>query len=178
MSQPSSERWLPVVGWEGLYEVSDHGRVRSLDRVFVDRMGRTVHLKGRVLRPGPNHKGYLRVNLRAGGRLECKFVHHCVLEAFVGPRPQGYIGCHWDDDHLYNHASNLRWATYSDNQYDRVRNGTHAGANKTHCLRGHRFVAGSYYVTNFGARSCKKCYVSRYKEKKARLEAAEIEDDL
>jgi len=126
----TEERWLPVIGFEGEYEVSDYGRIRSLDRVKVysridQYSGKTLTVtrnhKGRILKPGAKKSGHLSVVLgRAGGS---KDVHIIVLEAFVGPRPPIHEGLHWDDDPNNNHLSNLRWGTRSDNLLDAVRNG-------------------------------------------------------
>lgn len=123
-----SERWLPIPGFDG-YEVSDRGRVRSLDRLRiyerVDRYsGLTITVtrrhKGRVLRPGRSGP-YLSVVL--GREAGSKNVHILVLNAFVGPCPAGHEGCHWDDIGTNNALMNLRWATRSDNLHDAVRNG-------------------------------------------------------
>lgn len=117
----STEIWKPVTGYEGLYEVSDHGRVRSLDR--RDRMGRFY--KGRVLRPRRLKHGYLRVNLCFNGSSEARYVHRLVLEAFVGPCPEGMQACHFPDrDPANNRRSNLRWDAVKANGEDRVRHGT------------------------------------------------------
>lgn len=127
----SAERWLPVVGFAGIYEVSDQGRVRSLDRVQtyqrIDQYsGRVLTIrrrhKGRILRPGAQGKtGHLTVML--GVEEGSRQVHALVLEAFVGPCPDGYECCHRDDRAQNNHLSNLRWGTRSDNLHDAVRNG-------------------------------------------------------
>lgn len=126
----SVERWLPVVGFEGLYEVSDHGRVRSLDREDhyerIDQYsGRMLtirrRLKGRILRPGPTSTGHMTVCL---GRGNVRLVHHLVLEAFVGPRPPPpFEGLHYDDVPSHNFLANLRWGTRSANLHDAIRNG-------------------------------------------------------
>lgn len=125
----AEERWLPVVGFEGLYEVSSHGRVRSLDRVqSYERVlddGRVVHvdrnLKGRLLRAGTVESGHQLVML---GRGHPKLVHALVLTAFVGPRPAGYDSCHHDGDPANNRLGNLRWGTRSENMQDAIRHGT------------------------------------------------------
>jgi hypothetical protein len=58
----------------------------------------------------------------ARGTTKTRLVHHLVLEAFVGPRPDGQVGCHFDDDPRNNRVENLRWDTSSANALDRVRN--------------------------------------------------------
>ena len=117
----TTERWLPVIGFESLYEVSDHGRVRSLDRLIPHGRGSGMRTrKGQILRPGRKSSGHLSVAITRGNSLD---VHCLVLEAFVGPCPDGQEGLHWDDDASNNNLENLRWGTRSDNLYDAVRNG-------------------------------------------------------
>lgn len=133
------EEWRPVVGVEG-YEVSNLGRVRSLDREiecphwdkYAKRFVMTRRrLRGRLLRPGPQAPcGHLSVCL---GRGNSRLVHVLVLEAFVGPKPEGHEGAHWDDEPENNRLENLRWATRGDNLRDAVRNGRKA-AGESHPL--------------------------------------------
>lgn len=123
-----TETWLPVVGYEGLYEVSDLGRVRSLDRVVRqrNRWGTEVDraYPGRVLSPSADSSGYLQVTFSRDGIQYRPLVHHLVLAAFGPPRPEGYIADHADGDRRNNRVDNLRWATWSDNGRNRhdVRN--------------------------------------------------------
>ena len=142
----ADEIWRPVAGCEGQYEVSNLGRVRSLDRIGTQgtRWGRSmsVRLKGRILKPGTVAGGYQYVKIGPVGAL----VHRLVLEAFAGPCPEGMECAHDDGNPANNHASNLRWATKIENQADRRRHGTlpigksHYLAQKTHCKRGHEFT--------------------------------------
>ena len=109
------EEWRPVVGYEGLYEVSNLGRVRSLPRTMKSRRGKEqggYHLKGRVLKQHDTGNGYLAVPMTKG---VCKMVHRLVLEAFV-PNPDNKPCCdHIDANRKNNRVENLRWATYSEN---------------------------------------------------------------
>jgi hypothetical protein len=86
-------------------------------------------------------------------------MHILVLEAFVGPRPAGMEGCHWDDDPTNNHLSNLRWDTRSANARDAVRNGRNQGKNKTHCPRGHELIGANIVAGAIkrGWRQCRAC---------------------
>ena len=121
------EEWRAVVGFEGSYEVSNLGRVRSLDRMLpwkrTLRTGTVVDClrrhAGRILVPQAKEAGHLWVQL---GRGEQVYVHHLVLEAFVGPAPAGTVCCHWDDVPAHNNLKNLRWDTRSANVADFVRN--------------------------------------------------------
>lgn len=125
----NKERWQPVVGFEGLYEVSNFGRVRGVDRILTYE--RTDQYSGKrlcinrkklgiVLRPAPGLSGHLSVVL---GRGNTKSVHVLVATAFIGQNPGGCEVLHFDDDPSNNHLSNLRWGTRSDNLLDAVRNG-------------------------------------------------------
>ncbi len=125
------EKWKDVVGYERLYQVSNLGRVRSMDRVVPHKYSGTITLKGRVLSPYPmlskKRLKSLQVNLCKVGIRTAKRVHRIVLEAFVGPCPAGMEGCHNDRNPANNVVSNLRWDTPSNNQLDRRRHGTHNG---------------------------------------------------
>jgi hypothetical protein len=152
------EQWLPVVGWEGLYEVSDQGRVRSVDRVVpFGSQQRTV--RSRVLKPGRHIRtGTQYVNLCDGPIHRCHSVHLLVLEAFVGPRPEGLHGCHWNDDHDDNRLANLRWDTPSANGHDAVRNGRNHQTLKDECPQGHAYTAENTKVGKGGGRFCRECH--------------------
>jgi hypothetical protein len=167
------ERWLPVVGHRGLYDVSDRGRVRSLDkRVFHGYSGSLVR-RGRVLAQKIDiDGGRCRVRLRKDGSVKMHSVHRLVLEAFVGPCPDGMEGCH--GNFRNNALSNLRWDTKSANQFDSVRHGTHSSARKTHCKRNHEFTPDNTYVFPSGARHCRTCYRMwdrNYRERRATRKA-------
>lgn len=119
-----SEKWRPVVGYEGLYEVSDAGRVRSLDR--ADVRGRRI--SGHVLRPNKSGPGLTHVSVSlhsATGARNTIGVQRLVLHAFVGPCPKGMQACHNDGNGFNNAVGNLRWDTPSNNQLDRRKHGTH-----------------------------------------------------
>lgn len=118
-----TEVWRDVPGLEGEYQVSDAGRVRSLQRKVpaVMRGKRTFKtVPARVLRPGRMNKfGHLSVVL--GGR--SLTVHSLVLAAFVGPRPEGCDVAHNNGDGSDNRLTNLRYASRSDNNRDMVFHG-------------------------------------------------------
>lgn len=123
------EEWRAVPGHPA-YEVSNVGRVRSIDRPMLVRhptRGFVLrHKRGQILRPGTLKSGHQFVVLSGGaGRL----VHALVLLAFVGPRPEGMECCHWDDNPKNNSVDNLRWGTRAENVADFLRNyGRHSGA--------------------------------------------------
>lgn len=102
------EIWKPVVGFEGLYDVSSIGRVR---RSGGGQGARSGHV--RRLFPDPN--GYYRVMLYRGGRYAQRTVHRLVAEAFHGPRPTGYVAHHADENKQNNRSENLSWVTRRQN---------------------------------------------------------------
>lgn len=158
----TEEQWKPVVGYEGLYEVSDHGRVRSVDRVLVKSDGRRMTIKGKLLKGG-THQGY--VNHKMQG--VTKYTHVMVLEAFDRPRHPGEEARHLNDIKSDNRLINLRWGSRSDNAKDRVRNGIHNNAKKTHCPQGHEYTPENTYV--YGTkRVCKTCIRIRDRERSSR----------
>ena len=163
--QSSNERWLPVSGWEGYYEVSDYGRVRSVERVLNRSNGRKYTVRQQVMATFREPKNHIVVTLNRDGKKSGvnRLVHQLVLEAFVGPRPDGLVACHRDDDPDNNHVSNLRWGTYSDNTYDQIRNGIHNNARKTHCKNNHEFSSENTRYTKSGGRVCRTCEYLRRK---------------
>lgn len=134
-----TERWLPVPDWDGFYEVSDEGRVRSVNRV-IDHPRGPKRLRGVMLTLVPVSHGYRVVELYRFGIPERHYVHELVLTTFVGERPEGLEALHGDGDGHNNSLINLRWGTKSENGYDRVRHGNHHNANKTRCKRGHLLI--------------------------------------
>lgn len=147
------ESWKPVVGYEGIYEVSDLGRIRSLAR--LDSRGRRRSAKIRAL--SRQKSGHLTVGLCRSGAKKSAGVHRLVLEAFVGPCPPGMEACHWNDIPDDNRLENLRWDTRSANAADSVRNGTHSQSRVTHCPRGHEYTDENTYRYPAGNRACKEC---------------------
>lgn len=118
-----AERWEAVVGYEGSYEVSDQGNVRSIDRTHYFR-GVKRYARGVPLKPLSHPSGYRRVTLWKNGVYQSAFIHTLVLEAFVGPRPSGHEAAHGNGVKKDNRLENLRWATPSENQADRETHGT------------------------------------------------------
>ena len=163
----NAEQWLPVPGYEGLYSVSDLGRVRSEARTIMDKNGQLRRWPESILEPNKSAKGYPRAELWKNNKGEYFFVHRLVLEAFVGEAPPGTHGCHWNDDPEDNRLENLRWGTSSDNALDRVRNGRHNNARKTHCKWGHEFTAENTWPQSTGkGRKCRTCENARRRAKK------------
>lgn len=121
------EVWKPVVGYEGLYEVSNLGRVKSLARKIngVCNNLPCVYTKKEKILKTDEPSGYHRVMLWYKDKKERKQVHRLVLESFIGPCPEGMECCHSDGDPSNNRLDNLRWDTHSNNQYDCIKHGRH-----------------------------------------------------
>ncbi len=115
------EVWLPVVGFEGLYDVSSWGRVKSLARKDADGGRRIAE---RILKPAPNKGGYLLVALHKNKKQYGRLVHRLVAEAFIGPRPTGLQVCHGIGGKADNSLANLRYGTAAENAADKLRDGT------------------------------------------------------
>jgi hypothetical protein len=157
----ATERWVAARGFEGRYEVSDLGRVRSVPRQVVNG-GRIKLEPGALLKPYW-HRRHLKVTLYGDNRSERQvFVHILVLESFVGPKPKGRLGCHKDDNPRNNCLSNLRWDTPAANCRDAVRNGIHPETKRTTCDYGHPLDGR----TGKGERYCKTC--NRHKQRKSK----------
>jgi hypothetical protein len=101
------EKWKAIPGFEGLYEVSDQGRVRN---------------QTRLLRPSKQQRGHMLVALGATAQ---RYVHRLVLEAFVGPASDGMECRHLNGDPADNRLCNLAWGTRLENFADRTRLGEH-----------------------------------------------------
>lgn len=117
----SAETWKPVVEFPEHYLVSDHGRVRSITR----KDSRGILFEGRLRKQsltGPGYKtgdAYMSVMVSVNGTRFRRLVHRMVLEAFIGPPPDGHVCNHKDGNKTNNHVSNLEWVT-------RLRNLEHA----------------------------------------------------
>lgn len=119
------EIWKDIPGYEGLYQASSWGRVRSMPRPSHNRNGPTW-LKGKLLSPGKAKRtDHLHVNLRKNNAHKGFGVHRLVLMTFIGPCPEGMESCHFPDrDPSNNRLDNLRWGTRLDNGRDKSIHGT------------------------------------------------------
>lgn len=148
-----AEQWRPVVEFEGLFEVSDAGRVRSVSRIISATHQRprssiagtvlsqdytsTRRLIGRVLKPKTKANGYLEVALRAQGRpQQMAYVHRLVLGAFVGPPSTiTHQAAHLSGRRHDNRLSNLAWVAPVVNASHRILHGTHPKRPVTSALK-------------------------------------------
>lgn len=107
------ERWQAIPDTEGLYEASTYGNIRSHKTATAGRKGGLLKLsKGRL--------GYLTVKLHTPQYLKGRTfsVHDLIMRTFAGPRPEGLVICHWDDNPENNHWGNLRYDTRENNRMD------------------------------------------------------------
>lgn len=111
----NSEIWKPVVGYEGFYEVSSFGKVRSLKRTRKGKCESECGVKERLLKPSKHTKGYLVCGLSKDGKLKYFKVHRLVAEAFL-PNPENKEQIdHINTIKTDNCISNLRWVTPKEN---------------------------------------------------------------
>ena len=165
-TQPEPEQWLPVPGYEGKYEASSLGRIRSLDHYVNAGGGRQRIAKGRVLKPFPAN--YYKVSL--SGRRKCN-VHTLVALAFLGPRPEGMEVCHNNGDRFDNRIENLRYDTHAENQLDVRRHGGRVYDRRKACFNGHEYIGDSFYEKpepgGYLRRVCRVCERERDRARRA-----------
>ena len=118
----TKEIWRDIEGYEGLYQVSDQGRVKSLERTFIDKIGRERYVKECILKPVIDQYGYLLVSLYAGGKQKVHKVHRLVCQAFHDNQENKPCVNHIDENKTNNAASNLEWCTYEENNKHGTRN--------------------------------------------------------
>lgn len=105
------EIWKDIPGYERLYRISNYGKVKS----YPGNGPRTEQLKSYKMKCG-----YLRFSLYKNGLKKTYLVHRLVLQTFVGPCPQGMVGCHNDGIRDNNFIGNLRWDTSYNNSQDMI----------------------------------------------------------
>ena len=119
MIKTNIELWKDVKDYEGLYQVSTLGRVRSLDK-YIDAKNRNVDKvlrRGKILKPAYNKCGYLRVSLYKNGKRTSFYVHRLVAKAFI-PNPDNLpLVNHKDEVKDNNYPYNLEWCTDEYNQH-------------------------------------------------------------
>ena len=155
-----SERWLPVDEYGGAYEVSNLGRVRSVDRTRLGRNGFPQPIRGRVLNAHRNVGGYQQVRLSLNGKKHGHYVHRLVMAAFVGPCPLGHEVDHIDNKPANNTLSNLRYVTPQENTSAKV-------ARRQQFKCGHP-VEGNTYTPRSGVRICHQCQRVRWRRASAK----------
>ena len=120
-----SKIWKSIPGYEGFYEISSTGIVRSIPRKVSYGSGKAYRrIKERVLSSNPGNHGYPSVMLSKEGNKKLCTVHRLVMLAFVGPCPDGHEVAHADGNRLNPRLENLRYATRSENAADAIAHGT------------------------------------------------------
>ena len=117
--QHGNEIWKDILGYEGKYQVSNMGRVKSLDRSVIDKKGRNHITVGRIMKPvADKQTGHMRIGLWKNSKRRVLYVHRLVMEAFVGECLNGMEVCHNDGDSANNRLDNLRYDTRHENMID------------------------------------------------------------
>lgn len=112
MTKLENEEWKDCVGYEGLYQVSNLGNVRSLWEKT-----RIADKNARIMRQKEDQRGYMRVNLRKNGATKAELVSRLVAKAFI-PNPDNHpIAGHNDDNKKNNSVENLYWTTSKENNH-------------------------------------------------------------
>lgn len=127
-----NEEWRAIPGWEGFYEVSSEGRIRSVRRLVPINSvtpERKRWMGGGVRKLTRQKDGYLAATLTGDGRRELMMAHRAVLLAFVGQPEEGSVARHLNGTPTDNQPKNLCWGTHEENMQDRKRHGRYtAGA--------------------------------------------------
>jgi hypothetical protein len=157
-----NESWLAVVGYEGLYEVSDAGRVRSLPRNGT---------RGTILSPDVHPFGYPCVRLSRNNRKKRFAVHKLAATAYLGTRAESQECRHLNGNPADNRPENLAWGTSAENSQDAIAHGR-TNSRRTHCPQGHPYDAENTYSYD-GRRYCRACNKVNSREHMRRVRAKE-----
>jgi hypothetical protein len=126
-----SEEWRPVVGYDGLYEVSSLGRIRSLDRLIIYADGKATNTKGRIIKEVYRGAGYNGIGLH-NKKQRTTSVHTIVAKAFHGTHPGKNVN-HINGIKTDNRACNLEWTTPSENSRHAISMGLYKQKRGTQC---------------------------------------------
>lgn len=161
----TEEQWLAIPGYEGLYDVSDSGRVRSHRRRGA---------AGGIRKQTSHAFGYPTVDLYCNDQRATFTVHQLVALAFLGPCPAGMEVRHRDGNPVNVVPSNLAYGTHSENISDKRSHGTDHNVTKTHCPQGHPYDDANTYVlpSRPNARYCRACGNQRARDRRANSAAA------
>lgn len=171
------EEWRDIPGWGGAYQVSNQGRVRSLDRE-VWNVNSYHKIPGVILRPAVTGRtGHLGVALCRNGKPKTYRIHQLMMWAFVGPQEPGMDVCHNDGNPSNNVLENLRYDTRSGNLHDKALHGTDHQLVKTHCPRGHALQGSNLTAAALrkGSRDCRSCGNARAYMKHHNIDMSELQ---
>ena len=127
---PEQEIWKDIKRYEGRYQVSNWGRIKSLNRTITDCRGRRQIIKEKILKPENVFDGYERVCLFKNGKQKRYRVATLVYEAFVGPIPEGKELDHINGNRTLNIPSNLRAVSHKENCWNPITRERHLAANE------------------------------------------------
>lgn len=109
------EEWKPVTGFDGYYEVSNFGRVKTCKHSFVRKDGKPMTIPERIINGSVDTKGYLQVDLKIDGKRYIRCIHRLVADAFIeNPEKKDQVN-HKDGNKLNNSVDNLEWVTCKEN---------------------------------------------------------------
>lgn len=147
-SMDQNEEWQPVAGYDGLYEVSNLGRVWS-------------NISNKILTKQGGSRYRQVVLTKGGGTVEYAYVHRLVAESFIdNPENLPFVR-HLNDRPKDNRVVNLAWGTAKDNTADMLRHGNQNNQRKTRCYQGHEFSEDNTAIDKKGRRICKTCRLNR-----------------
>ena len=104
------EIWKDIDGYQGAYQISNHGRVRSLNRVVGNKS-----VKGQMMKILPHTNGYMVIYLRSSNGKKKFFIHRLVAYSFLDKGEDHIQVNHKDKDRQHNHVRNLEWCTWEEN---------------------------------------------------------------
>ena len=154
------ERWVPAIGYEGYYEISNYGTVRSLDRVVPvrnhPRQSQKV-LLGEIKTPGRDGHGYPKIELSKNGITKSYCIHVLVAHHFIDGYKPGLEVRHRDGNKDNCYFKNLKWGTSKENRQDVIKHGNDHNLNKVICPLGHALKSPNLRPSSNGHRRCLTC---------------------
>ena len=130
------EIWKSIKGYEGLYEVSNLGNVRSVDRTVNTALNHGTRIvKGKIIKPILTNKGYFQVCLSKECKLKYASIHRLVAEAFIDNPENLPVVNHKDGNKLNNRVDNLEWCTYQYNHWHARENGLLVNMGRYQCTK-------------------------------------------
>lgn len=163
MIDAQQEVWKDIVGYEGRYQVSNFGRIKSLDVLLEKKNGKKEFRKGIILLPQLNRAGYYMYSLSKDGIHKRMLAHRIVAEAFIinsEPKSKKYID-HINTIRVDNRVSNLRWVTAKENSNNPLTKGKISKSKTGRKLSSIQLTAMS--MCRKGMRPSKECIEARLK---------------
>lgn len=154
----TKEQWMPIKGFEGKYEISSYGRVKSLARPKCVLHGKQKWWHEKIMKPNAHKNGYLFVDLYAmDGKKKAFSVHRLVAEAFIGnPSSKPQVN-HKNGDKSDNRVENLEWNTSQENNLHSARVLHYANGTRVRCTDKKGNVLGEYVNTGIASEETGVC---------------------